>query len=393
MGGRSMTVCVVGGGGREHALALALARVADVVVTPGNPGMPAVTDRGAPDHGDPGPARGGRGRPGGDRPRGAAGRRPGRPPAGPGPAGGRPGRRRGPAGGLQGVHEGAAGRGRGAHRPLRRLRPGGRGRPVPPHACPGPGWSRPTGWPPARACWWPASLEEAEADVAAKLSGGAFGEAGRRVVIEEGLAGPECSLLVLCDGRRVVPLAPAQDFKRLADGDAGPNTGGMGAYSPVPEVDDDLVDRLMDEAVEPLVAALRAPGDRLPRGALRRAHADRRTGPRSSSTTSASGTPRPRWCCPGWPTTRSSCSWRWPRAGWPTWPATGWPSADDAAVCVVLAAEGYPADPPTGRPHRRPGPRRPAGRTGARGDGLPRRHPARRSRRRRSSPPAGGCSA
>ena len=83
-----------------------------------------------------------------------------------------------------------------------------------------------------------AGLAEAEADVAAKLSGDAFGDAGQRVVIEEGLVGEECSLLVLCDGRRLAALAPAQDFKRLGDGDAGPNTGGMGAYSPVAFVDD-----------------------------------------------------------------------------------------------------------------------------------------------------------
>ena len=61
------------------------------------------------------------------------------------------------------------------------------------------------------------------------------------MVIEEGLTGPECSLLVLCDGERLAALAPAQDFKRRDDGDRGPNTGGMGAYSPVPSVDDALV--------------------------------------------------------------------------------------------------------------------------------------------------------
>src|ERR1035437_371507 len=96
--------------------------------------------------------------------------------------------------------------------------------------------------------------EEAEADVAAKLSGGAFGDAGRRVVIEEGLVGVECSIQALCDGARVVPLAAARDFKRVFDGDHGANTGGMGSYSPPPEVDEALVDRVMDEAVAPIVA-------------------------------------------------------------------------------------------------------------------------------------------
>src|SRR5580704_7311150 len=101
---------------------------------------------------------------------------------------------------------------------------------------------------------------EAEADIVAKLSGEAFGEAGRRVVVEEGLVGAECSLLVVCDGRRIAPLPVAQDYKRLEDGDGGPNTGGMGAVSCVGLVDDGLVDRILDESVEPLVAALRRRG-------------------------------------------------------------------------------------------------------------------------------------
>ena len=115
------------------------------------------------------------------------------------------------------------------------------------------------------------------ADVTAKLSGAAFGDAGRRVVIEEGLEGEECSLLVLCDGTRAVPLLPAQDFKRVGDGDTGPNTGGMGAYAPMPDVDAGA-GRPPDgrRRCEPLVAELRAPGHRLPRRALRRPDADRR---------------------------------------------------------------------------------------------------------------------
>ncbi len=103
-------------------------------------------------------------------------------------------------------------------------------------------------------------IGEAAADVRAKLSGDAFGDAGRRIVIEEGLIGSELSLMVLCDGRRVVPFQAARDYKRVADGDAGPNTGGMGSYSPLGEVSHRLVDRVMDEAVEPLVGALRRRG-------------------------------------------------------------------------------------------------------------------------------------
>jgi phosphoribosylamine--glycine ligase len=101
------------------------------------------------------------------------------------------------------------------------------------------------------------SIVDARDAVRAYLSGAAFGDAGRTLVIEEGLSGPEISLLVLCDGStRGVPLAPAQDFKRLGDGDAGPNTGGMGAYSPVPMVTPGLVEDFMASAVEPTLVAL-----------------------------------------------------------------------------------------------------------------------------------------
>jgi phosphoribosylamine--glycine ligase len=104
------------------------------------------------------------------------------------------------------------------------------------------------------------SFEEACADVRAKLSGQAFGEAGGRVVLEEALVGSECSLMVLTDGRRIAPLPVARDAKRLRDGDEGPNTGGMGAYAPLPDVDDRLVDRMLDEIVEPTLAVLRRRG-------------------------------------------------------------------------------------------------------------------------------------
>ena len=102
------------------------------------------------------------------------------------------------------------------------------------------------------------SLDEARDAVREYLSGAAFGDAGRTLVIEEGLTGPELSVLAVCDGHRAVALAPAQDFKRVADGDAGPNTGGMGAYSPVPVADASVIDAVMRNGVEPTLAALRA---------------------------------------------------------------------------------------------------------------------------------------
>ena len=101
------------------------------------------------------------------------------------------------------------------------------------------------------------SLAEARAAVDAYLSGEAFGDAGRRCVLEEGISGPELSVFVLCDGRDAVPFAAAQDHKRAFDGDAGPNTGGMGAYSPVPFADDSLLDEVMEKMVRPTLSEMR----------------------------------------------------------------------------------------------------------------------------------------
>jgi phosphoribosylamine--glycine ligase len=102
-------------------------------------------------------------------------------------------------------------------------------------------------------------LDAARADVRAKLSGTAFGEAGRRVVIEEALTGPECSVMVLVDGVRAWPLVVAQDFKRVGEGDTGANTGGMGAYCPVPGLTHEL-DEVMEHIVAPTLRELAARG-------------------------------------------------------------------------------------------------------------------------------------
>ncbi len=87
-----------------------------------------------------------------------------------------------------------------------------------------------------------------------------FGAAGDVLITEEFLTGSEVSLLVLCDGETAVPLAPAQDYKRIFAGDQGPNTGGMGSYCPVPGFEQKAVDAAMDQVVEPVVAALRRHG-------------------------------------------------------------------------------------------------------------------------------------
>ncbi len=100
---------------------------------------------------------------------------------------------------------------------------------------------------------------DARAAVEACFSG-AFGAAGAEVVIEEKLVGEEASFFALCDGRRAVALASAQDHKRVGEGDTGPNTGGMGAYSPAPVVTDAIAARTMREIVEPAIAQLAREG-------------------------------------------------------------------------------------------------------------------------------------
>ena len=214
-------VCVVGSGGREHALCLALARTADVVVTPGNPGMPArlgggaITTTPAPPEeveadlyviGPEVPLVAGLA----DRLR-ALGRRV----VGPGADGARLEGSKAfmkevlVAAGVPTARYRVCGTFAEAQAFLRGL--------------PGPWVVKTDGLASGKGVLVAATLEEAEADAAAKLSGG-LGDAGRQLVVEEGLAGPECSLLVLCDGAAVVPMAPAQDSKRVFDGDRGPNT-------------------------------------------------------------------------------------------------------------------------------------------------------------------------
>src|SRR5690606_10903098 len=105
------------------------------------------------------------------------------------------------------------------------------------------------------------SLAPAEDAVRDMLSGNAFGDAGCRVVIEEFLAGEEASFIVMVDGKNVLPMATSQDHKRVGDGDTGPNTGGMGAYSPAPVVTQAVHDRVMKEIIYPTVNGMAAEGN------------------------------------------------------------------------------------------------------------------------------------
>jgi len=104
------------------------------------------------------------------------------------------------------------------------------------------------------------TLEEAHQAVDHMLADNRFGDAGARIVIEEFLAGEEASFIVMCDGKNILPLATSQDHKRLQDADQGPNTGGMGAYSPAPIVTPAMHARVMREIINPTIAAMHKDG-------------------------------------------------------------------------------------------------------------------------------------
>ncbi|MGH1461599.1 MAG: phosphoribosylamine--glycine ligase [Neptuniibacter sp.] len=105
------------------------------------------------------------------------------------------------------------------------------------------------------------TLEEAENAIKDMLAGNAFGDAGSRVVIEEFLEGEEASYIVIVDGDNVLPMATSQDHKRVGNGDTGLNTGGMGAYSPAPVVTAEIDQRIMDEVIMPTVNGMKEEGN------------------------------------------------------------------------------------------------------------------------------------
>lgn len=106
----------------------------------------------------------------------------------------------------------------------------------------------------------PETQAEAESVLREMLEGGAFGAAGSEVVIEERMSGPEVSLMAFSDGKTVAPMLPAQDHKRIFDGDQGPNTGGMGAYAPAPIFTAELMEEALEIVLKPAVSALRLEG-------------------------------------------------------------------------------------------------------------------------------------
>lgn len=175
----------------------------------------------------------------------------------------------------------------------------------------------------------------------------AHGLGSDQVVIEEFLDGPEASLFVITDGTHAVPLQPAQDFKRVGDGDAGPNTGGMGAYSPLPWLAPGSVDQVMAEVVHPTLARMRELGTPFA-GLLYVGLALTSKGPRVVEFNARFGDPETEAVLPLLHSPLAQLLYA---------AATGALEkidsllfSEDAAVCVVLAAEGYPASPKKGCP-------------------------------------------
>ncbi len=330
-----MRVCVIGSGGREHALAHVLARTAEVVVTPGSPGIPGsvATPPGELDAdlyvvGPEAPLVAGLA----DELRAA-----GRLVFGPGADGAR---LEGSKAWMKEVVEAAG-------VPTARYATFTEPEPAIEYlrTLSGPWVTKTDGLAAGKGVLVATSVDDAIADVRAKLAGESFGDAGRTVVVEEGMTGPELSLLAVCDGTRAVALAPAQDFKRIGDGDTGPNTGGMGAYSPVPAVDDALVDDVMARFVGPTLAELRRRGIDY-RGVLYAGLMLTPDGPRLVEYNARFGDPEAQVVLPRMTTDlaellAAAAAGDLTRAPTPAF-------VPDACVTVVLASEGYPIAPRTG---------------------------------------------
>jgi phosphoribosylamine--glycine ligase len=326
-------IVVVGSGGREACLALVLGRHHDVVVTPGNPGIPGSVPT-PPEEleadlvvvGPEAPLVDGLA----DRLRAA-----GRLVFGPGADGAR---LEGSKGWMKevvtaaGVPTARYGDFTDVDAALAFLR-----------ELPGPWVVKTDGLAAGKGVLVTDDLAAAEADVRDKLSGASFGAAGTRVVVEEGMTGPEVSVFALCDGRRAVLLPAAQDFKRVGDGDAGPNTGGMGAYSPLPWLPDGLLEQVEATIVQPTLDELCRRGIDY-RGVLYAGLMLTPEGPKLVEFNVRFGDPDSQVVL-----LRCTSDLGAVLAEAAAGELASEPTFDDgAAVLVVAAAEGYPASPRTG---------------------------------------------
>ena len=184
---------------------------------------------------------------------------------------------------------------------------------------------------------------EACDDVRDKLSGVAFGSAGTTVIIEEGLDGEECSLLVLCDGTTAVPLVPAQDFKRVGDANQGVNTGGMGAYAPMLAMTNEQVELVMQSIVAPTLSELAKRGIDF-RGVLYAGVMLTSKGPKLLEYNVRFGDPETEVLVPLYGVDLFDMLLRTGEGRLGTTPLV----TRDFAVTVVLAAHGYPQSPRAG---------------------------------------------
>jgi phosphoribosylamine---glycine ligase len=188
--------------------------------------------------------------------------------------------------------------------------------------------------------------EEARRALEAAIHERAFGEAGARVVVEECLSGREVSAFALSDGRDVLPLALARDFKRARDGDTGPNTGGMGAYSPVPFVDEATAERIWDDVVRRTIGALDAEGAAF-QGVLYAGLMLTDDGPKVLEFNCRFGDPEAEVIVPRLRSDLGELFLACTEGNLSNYRAV-W--ASEACVAVVMTAGGYPAEYATGRP-------------------------------------------
>ena len=168
-----------------------------------------------------------------------------------------------------------------------------------------------------------------------------------RVVIEEFLDGPEVSLFGISDGKNILAMQPAQDFKRAYDGDLGPNTGGMGAYSPLPWAPDDIIEDTLENVLKPTIAEMAARGTPFV-GLLYAGLALTTKGTRVIEFNARFGDPETEVLMPRLKTPLAQLLLKAATRDLKDHPALIW--SEESAVTVVLASEGYPASPKTGEP-------------------------------------------
>ena len=189
------------------------------------------------------------------------------------------------------------------------------------------------------------TVAEAEAALEEAMGKKVFGEAGTKVVIEECLIGEEASILAFVDGESIVPMVSAQDHKRIFDGDKGPNTGGMGAYSPAPVITDQLNDEILEKILKPTVAALKKRGI-VYKGVLYAGLMITRQGPKVIEYNCRFGDPETQVVLPRLKTDFVNICMAVAQ-GKLSHLKIEWD--ERPAACVVMASEGYPGSYPKGK--------------------------------------------